>query len=171
MVGAPASICDVNTALNTAVAESLRQFADVLENSSDRYKVTGELIADTFAKHKRIVFDGNNYSDSWADEAKLRGLKSAKCVNALESMSKAHNLNLLERHGVLTHRETLARQQVLLQNYANAAKIECKVAEEMYRQQIAPAVENYLKTLAETVNNMSKLGVSCERETNKIEKI
>ena len=171
MVGSSASISDVNTVLNTAIAESLRQFAEVLEKSCDVWKSAGEIISETFTKHKRIIFDGNNYADSWTKEAKLRGLKSASCVTSIESLMNARSLNLLERHGVLTHRETLARQRVLLTNYVNTARIEGNVAVEIYRQQIAPAVENYLKELSETARNKSEINVGCELEVNKIEKI
>ena len=171
MVGSSASISDVNTALNVAVAESLRQFADVLCKSSDVWQSATQLIAETFTRHKRIIFDGNNYGQQWAVEAEKRKLKSAQTVAAIESMSSAHNVNLMERHGVLSHREVLARQQILLQNYANTVRIEGRVALETYRKQIAPAVENYLLTLTQTAKNKSDLDVACDVELHLIDKL
>ena len=171
MVGSSASISDVNTALNVAVAETLRQFADELESSTDVWQTVTRLIAETFNRHKRIIFDGNNYSERWATEAERRKLKSVNTVAAIESTSNAHNVNLLERHEVLTHREVLARQQILLQNYSNTLRVEGQVALETYRQQIAPSVTQYLATLTKLAKDKSDLGVSCEEELRQIERI
>ena len=171
MVGSSASISDVNTALNVAVAESLRQFADVLEKSSDVWQDVTQLVADSFIKHRRIIFDGNSYGEKWAAEAEKRKLKSGKTLDAIESLSNAHNVNLLERHGVLTHREVLARQQISLQNYANTLRTEGQVALEMYRKQIAPAAIDYLSTLTQTAKNKSDLDVACEVELRQIDRL
>ena len=171
MVGSSASISDVNTVLNTTVAESLKQFADRLEKSTDVYSTVKELITETFAKHKKVIFDGNNYSESWAHEAKRRNLKCATTVSAIESLMSAHNVNLLEKHSVLNHREMLARQQILLTNYVNTVRVECNVAEQTYRQQIEPSVESYLKDLAEIAKNKNDLSITCELEVGKIDKI
>ena len=171
MVGSSASISDVNTALNTAVAEILRQFADTLEGSQNLWQDVTQLIAETFSKHRRIIFDGNNYSEEWHAEAERRKLKSATTVDAVEAMSCAHNVNLLERHGVLTHREVLARQQILLQSYANTVRIEAQVALEMYRKQIAPAVAQYLLTLTQLAQGKSNLDMACEVELHQIDKL
>lgn len=171
MVGSSSSISDVNTLLNTAVAESLRQFADTLDNSANTWDCVLQLITETFVKHKRVLFDGNNYSPSWAEEAKQRNLKSASTVACVESLSNARNMNVLERHNVLSYRETLARQQVLLCNYVNTVKVEGNVAVEIYRKQICPAVEGYLNKLTELAKNKIDLNITCETEKDKIEKI
>ena len=171
MVGSSTSISDVNTALNVAVAEILRQFADELERSSDVWGTVTRLVAETFIKHKRIVFDGNNYGEKWLAEAKRRKLKSVDTLSAIESTTNAHNVNLLERHGVLTHREVLARQQILLQNYANTLRIEGQVAQEMYRKQIAPSLTQYLRILTKIAKDKNGLGVDCEEEKRQIEQI
>ena len=131
MVGSSASISDVNTTLNVIVAESLRQFADELDNACDVWQKTGELITQVFAEHKRVIFDGNNYSDDWIEEAKKRGLLNADAVESIEFLSREKNLRLFERHGVLTRREQLARQDVLLQTYCNAVQTEGAVTAEM----------------------------------------
>ena len=127
-VGASGSLADVNTALNVAVAESLRQFADVLERSIDVCRTVGQIVTETFAQHKRILFDGDNYDPLWAAEAKRRGLKSYTAVQAAMSLTNAHNVNVLERHNVLTFRETQARRQILLQQYADTVMQEGAVA-------------------------------------------
>ena len=171
MVGSSVSISDVNTALNTAVAESLKQFADRLESATDVYATVKELITETFAKHKKIIYDGNNYSESWAHEAKRRNLKCSTTVTAIESLSNAHNVNLLEKHNVLTHREMLARQQILLTNYVNTVRVECNVAKDIYVRQIEPSVESYLKDLSEIAKNKNDLSIACELEVGKIDKI
>ena len=171
MVGSSTSISDVNTALNVAVAEILRQFADELERSTDVWQTVTQLVAETFSKRKRIIFDGNNYGEKWLAEAKRRKLKSVDTLSAIESLTNAHNINLLERHGVLTHREALARQQILLQNYANALKIECQVAQEIYSKQIAPSVTQYLHILTKMAKDKNDLGVDREEEKRQIERI
>ena len=171
MVGSSASISDVNTVLNTAVAESLRVYADRLESSNDVWQTTHEIISETFAKHKRIVFEGDNYSESWTEEAKRRNLKNISTVVAIENLSNAHNVNLMEKHGVLSHREMMARQQVLLQNYVNTVKLEGNVALDMYVKQIEPSVELYIKDLTDIIKNKSKINTSCELELSKTDKI
>ena len=171
MVGSSASISDVNMVLNTAVAESLRQFADRLDKSTDVWQTVHELICETFAKHRRIIFEGDNYSESWADEAKRRNLKNVSTVVAIENLSNAHNVNLLEKHSVLSHREVLARQQVLLQNYINTVNIESNVALEMYVKQIEPCVEKYEKELTDIITNKSSLNIYCDLEIGKADKI
>ncbi len=143
MVGSSASISDVNTTLNVIVAESLRQFADELDNACDVWQKTGELITQVFAEHKRVIFDGNNYSDDWIEEAKKRGLLQADAVESIAFLSREKNLQLFERHGVLTRREQLARQDILLQTYCNAVQTEGAVTAEMFNKQIAPCVEKY----------------------------
>ena len=172
MVGSSASIADVNTILNTAVAEILRQFADVLEGSSNVWQDATQLIAETFLKHRRIIFDGNNYDEKWLIEAERRKLKSVNTVAALECISNTHNVNLLERHGVLTHRETLARQQILLQNYCSSIRVEAQVAIEMFNRQIAPSVNGYVATLAETseIDAITELVKQCKAKCNALAK-
>lgn len=165
-VGSSASVAEVNAALNTAVAESLRQFADRLENAPNVWKSAGELICETFAKHKKVIFEGDNYSAEWVKEAKLRNLKNCTSLDALESLSNAHCVNLLERHNVLSQREILARQKVLLGGYAESVCIELKVATEMFRKQVLGSSENYLSQLARTADKLSALGLDCQTETD-----
>lgn len=171
MVGSSASISDVNTTLNVIVAESLRQFADELDNTCDVWQKTGELITQVFAEHKRVIFDGNNYSDDWIEEAKKRGLLNADAVESIEFLSREKNLRLFERHGVLTRREQLARQDVLLQTYCNAVQTEGAVTAEMFYKQIAPCVEKYQTELALLIDRKNKLSEKTATEADKLNRI
>ncbi len=171
MVGSSASISDVNTTLNVIVAESLRQFADELDNACDVWQKTGELITQVFAEHKRVIFDGNNYSDDWIEEAKKRGLLNADAVESIEFLSREKNLRLFERHGVLTRREQLARQDVLLQTYCNAVQTEGAVTAEMFYKQIAPCVEKYQTELALLIDRKNKLSEKTATEADKLNRI
>lgn len=171
MVGSSASISDVNTALNVIVAESLRQFADELDEAPNVWQKTGELITKTFTKHRRVIFDGNNYSPEWIEEAKKRGLPTANSVQAIESLSEEKNLELFERHGVLTRREQLARQDVLLQTYCSAIQTEGAVTAEIFDRQIAPCVEKYQAELARLVERKVGLSVNAKTEKDKLNKL
>lgn len=171
MVGSSASISDVNTTLNVIVAESLRQFADELDNACDVWQKTGELITQVFAEHKRVIFDGNNYSDDWIEEAKKRGLLNADAVESIAFLSREKNLQLFERHGVLTRREQLARQDVLLQTYCNAVQTEGEVTAEMFYKQIAPCVEKYQTELALLIDRKNKLSEKTATEADKLNRI
>lgn len=157
--GSSASVADVNTAINVAVAESLRQFADKLAHAPNAMKCAGELVAETFAKHRRVVFNGNNYSDEWASEAKLRGLKNCDCVDAAIALTNAHNVNVLARHNILNYKEVSARQKIMLQNYINTVRAEANVALEMCRKQIFSSAEEYIATLVQTAQGKSALGI------------
>ena len=171
MVGSSASISDVNTTLNVIVAESLRQFADELDNACDVWQKTGELITQVFAEHKRVIFDGNNYSDDWIEEAKKRGLLQADAVESIAFLSREKNLQLFERHGVLTRREQLARQDILLQTYCNAVQTEGAVTAEMFNKQIAPCVEKYQTELALLIDRKNKLSEKTATEADKLNRI
>ncbi len=170
-VGASTSIADVNTALNTAVAESLRQFADRLAHAPNVMKSAGELVTETFLAHKRVIFSGNNYSDEWAAEAKLRGLKGSDCVDSSLALTNAHNVNLLSRHNVLNLREVAARQKIMLENYINTVRVEATVALEMCRKHISYSAEKYVGMLAQTAQNKGALEASCQTEQSSAERI
>lgn len=171
MVGASASISDVNTALNTIVAESLRVFADKLENSNNIWQTVTELITETFTTHKRVIFNGNNYSQSWLEEASKRGLQTADTVKSFAKLSDEKNLTLFEQHSVLTRRELLARQEILIQAYCDTIQTEAEVACDIYSRQIAPCIENYQAKLAHLIADKTKLNVSVKAETLKLNEL
>ena len=169
-VGSSASVADVNTALHVAVAESLRQFADRLEHAPNVYKSVGEIVCETFAKHKRIIFDGNNYSPEWAAEAKLRSLKSYSCPDATLALTNARNVNVLARHGVLTRREIAARQQIMSEDYVNTVCAEGRTAVCICKN-IFGSVEKYIRDLSQTAQSKSALGCDCQTELAVVEKL
>jgi glutamine synthetase len=103
MVGSGMSIADANIVLNTAVADSLTQFADILEKTDDIQKTVDDVIKQTYIKHRRIVFNGNNYSDEWVYEAEKRGLLNLKTTaDALSCFISKKNIELFEHYGILS---------------------------------------------------------------------
>jgi glutamine synthetase len=153
--------------LNVIVAESLRQFSDVLESSKDMGAAVKTLIKDTISKHKRIIFNGNNYSEEWVTEAQGRGLLNLKsAVEALPHYSKEKNLELFSRHGIFTEVEVRARQEILLREYCNILSIEALTMTDMANKDILPAVSGYIKTLTDTALGKKALSadITCELE-------
>jgi glutamine synthetase len=137
--------------LNVTVAESLRQFADILESSKDMETSVKALIKETVTRHKRIIFNGNNYSEEWVSMAESRGLLNLKsAVDALPHYAKEKNLELFKRHGVFTEVEVRARLEILLREYCNILGIEALTMTDMVNKDILPAVSKYIKTLTDT---------------------
>ena len=151
MLGAADSIADCNTVLNTAVAESLRQFADVLEKADDFGTALNSLIRETIKAHKRIIFNGNGYGDEWVKEAvEERGLLNLRTTpEALPYFLAAKNIRLFTTHGVYTETEMRSRYEIMLQNYCKTVRIEAKTMIDMVYKQILPAVTSYSKELSE----------------------
>jgi glutamine synthetase len=171
MPGSGASISCPSYMVNVTVAESLRQFADILESSKDMEAAVKSLIKDTVTKHKRIIFNGNNYSEEWVAEAQRRGLLNLKsAVEALPHYSKEKNLELFKRHGIFSEVEVRARQEILLREYCNILGIEALTMTDMVNKDILPAVSGYVKTLTDTALGKKALSpdISCELETELI---
>lgn len=167
MPGSGASIACPSYMLNVTVAESLRQFADILENSKDLEASLKSLIKQTAAKHKRIIFNGNNYAEEWVVAAESRGLLNLKStVDALPLFTSQKNLELLKQHGIFTEVEVRARQEILLREYCNVVNIEALTMTDMANKSILPAVSAYIKTLADTALGKKALGLedACELE-------
>ena len=144
MVGSSTNIACPNFIINTIVAEELRQFADELEGKKDFNKALAELIKRTIKEHKRILFNGNNYSKEWQKEAKRRGLLNLKTtVDALPLYAQKKNIELFEKHRVLSESEIYSRSEILLENYSNIIHIEALTAVEIARKQIAPSIIGY----------------------------
>lgn len=151
MAGSGASISCPSYMLNTVVAESLSQFADALEGSKDLETSIKALVKETIIKHKRIVFNGNNYSEEWVELAEQRGLLNLKStVDALPHFTKEKNVSLFKKHGVFTEVEMRARQDITLKEYSNILNIEALTMVEMVNKDILPAVSGYIKTLTDT---------------------
>ena len=144
MVGSSANIACPNFILNTIVAEELSKFADELENASDFNSALEDLLKNTVKRHKRIIFSGNNYSHEWEKEAKKRGLLNLKStVQALPLYASKKNVELFEKHKVLSSSEVNSRMEILLENYVNIVLIEALTAIDMASKEIAPAIVKY----------------------------
>ena len=158
-LGSSASVSDANVVLNTIVAESLRQFADELENAEDFRGALHELIVRTIHEHKRIIFNGNNYSPEWIQEAEKRGLLSLpSTVDALPCYMAEKNIRLFETHRVLSESELRSRRDIGLDSYAKMINIEAETMLMMSRRQILPAVLKYAGTLSSALVNVKAAG-------------
>ena len=161
MLGAADSIADCNTVLNTAVAESLTQFADILEASDDFGATLNKLIRDTIKTHKRIIFNGNGYGDEWVKEATaVRGLLNLPTTpDALEHFLDRKNIELFTRHRVYTEAEMRSRHEIMLENYSKTVRIEANTMVDMVYKQILPAVTTYAKEIGECASAKMYLDV------------
>ena len=151
-LGSSMSAADCNTVLNTIVAESLRQFCERLEGAEDFEAAVGALIRDTVSAHRRILFSGNGYSEDWVAEAQRRGLSNApSSAEAIPRLTDEKNVELFERHRVMSRREMAAVRDILLENYCKQIHIDASVLSEMVRRDVLPAVIGYGRDLAETI--------------------
>ncbi|MBQ2583139.1 MAG: glutamine synthetase III [Erysipelotrichaceae bacterium] len=149
MPGSSASIATPNTILNTIVAEELKKFADSLEKEKDLNRGIHELIKETIRKHKRIIFNGNGYDESWIREAKKRGLSNyASTPEALSHYMDEKNRNVFIDNGVLSDAELHSRYEIYLEKYRKTIRVEALTMLEMLKKDILPAVsvfEGHLK--------------------------
>ena len=152
MLGSSQSISDPNIVLNTIVAEELRQFADELENASDFAKAVNELIRKTIKNHKRIIYNGNCYSDEWKKEAANRGLNNyTNTVEALPHFVDENNVKLFTSHKVFCETEMHSRLEILLETYTKTINIEARTFIDMTKKQIIPAICEYSAHLARDI--------------------
>lgn len=174
MLGSAASVSDANTVLNTAVAESLKQYADKLENVNDFETALHTLIKEEITAHKRIVFNGNGYDDQWIAEAEQRGLLNLKSTpDALPYFIHDKNVALFTSHKVYTEKEMRSRYEIILENYCKLIAIEAKTMADMALKDILPAVSEYTQTLASTVLSKQSVSekISCKYETELLNRI
>ena len=153
MLGSSNSIACANIMLNTAVAESLRQFADRLEAADDFDGAMHELIKETITAHKRIIFNGNGYDDAWIQEAtEKRGLLNLRATpEAMAVVLEQKNKDLLISHKVMSEAEILSRHEIQLENYCKTIRIEALTMVDMARKEILPAVEAFTSDLASSM--------------------
>ena len=163
MPGSSASISGINVVLNTAVAESLAQFADALEGSKDFEADLQALIRSVLIKHKRILFNGNGYDDAWLAEAERRGLLNLRTTpEALPYYLADKNVALFTKHRVYTRTEMEARYEIHLENYSKILNIEALTMLEMARRDIMPAVSSYLRELSETATAIHAVSITAD---------
>ena len=154
MLGSAASVSGANIVLNTAVAESLKQFADELEGKDNFNDALHELIKRVIKEHKRIIFNGNGYDDAWIAEAEKRGLLNLKTTpDCLPYYISEKNEKLFSEHKVLSPSELNARYEIKLETYSKVLNIEALTMVDMVNKDILPAIAEYVNTLSEGVNN------------------
>ncbi|MDC7243016.1 MAG: glutamine synthetase III [Pleomorphochaeta sp.] len=158
MLGSSASVSTPNTVLNTAVAKVLKGFADELEGADDFTTSLDALIKRTYKEHKRIVFNGNNYSSEWVTMAEERGLSNLKTtVEAVGAYTEKKNIDLFEEFKVLSSAELYSRANILFENYAKTINIEALTLIDMVRKMIIPACNKYLNNLADEVSKVKSV--------------
>ena len=152
MLGSTFSIAGPNITLNAIVTEELSQFADILEASEDFDKDLAKLIQKTIKEHKRIIFNGNNYSDEWVAEAEKRGLLNLKTTaDALPYFIAPKNIELFTKHKIFTETEMRSRYEILMEEYTKTLNIEVLTMLDMVKKDIIPAVLSYQTTLCDAV--------------------
>ena len=174
MLGSSASIADCNVVINTAVAESLRQFADTLENSTDFHNDLHFLIINTIKQHKRIIFNGNGYDEAWTKEAQKRGLLNLRTTpDALPYLLHEKNIELFTCHKVFSETELRSRFEILLENYCKIINIEALTMLDMTKKDILPAVSTYTGELADAAMAKKSLiaSIDCSYETETVERL
>ena len=164
-LGSSDSISCANIMLNTAVAEELDGFAEVLEKAKDFNLELHELIKKTIKEHKRIIFNGNGYDESWKDEAKARGLLNLKTTpEALPYYLDKKNVRLFTSHGIYNENEINARYIITQEHYAKVVNIEALTCLDMVNKDYLPALSKYSKVLVDTLVAKKELGLNVDYE-------
>ena len=159
MVGSSQSIAFANVVLNAALSESFDSFATRLEMADDVYEELKQIVVDTMHDHSRILFNGNNYSQEWVQEAKRRGLPILNSsVEAFSCLIKPKNIALFERYGIFTETECHARYEIMLETYNKVIGIEAATMIEMVKRQISPALLRYIGSVATSCNQLTAAG-------------
>lgn len=174
MLGSSNSISGANVVLNTAVAESLRQYADILEAADDFESALHNRIRDVIKKHRRIIFNGNGYDSSWIEEAERRGLLNLRSTpDCVPYYLCEKNVALFTQHRVYSPAEINARYEIKLDNYCKVLHIEALTMLDMVWKDILPAVSAYSKKLASTALTKKALSadIDCSFETELSAKI
>ena len=150
MLGSASSIAETNIIINTIVAEALCEFADELEGSENFEDDCRALIKKTLSKHKKIIFNGNNYAAEWVEEADKRGLLNLRTTaDAVPLFKSEKNIELFEKFNIFKRSEVCSRCEIMLENYVKTLRIEALTMLEMAMQEILPAGTNYVKELSE----------------------
>ena len=173
MLGSSSSVSCTNVVLNTAVAEELRQFADILETADDFEESLHELIKKTIVEHKRIIFNGNGYDDKWIAEAEKRGLLNLKSTpDCLPYSLHEKNIKLFTKHKVYTETEMRSRYEILSENYSKVINIEALTMLDMAKKDILPSVSLYAHELSDTIVAKQACGdVDCSYEQDLLKKV
>ena len=176
MLGSSASVAGPNVVLNTAVAEALAQFYKELEGTApeDMETAVHELIKRAIRKHKKVIFNGNGYTDEWIKEAEERGLYNlVSTPDALPRFIADKNIELFTKHSVFTKEEIYSRYEILLENYVKTINIESKTLQEMLTKDFIPAVNGYAAEVAVNANEKKALieGLSTTAEESLVKEL
>ncbi len=174
MVGSSFSLAGPNIILNTIVADVLGRYADELEKAADFNAALHDLVVREIKKNKRILFNGNNYSEEWAKEAEKRGLYNFRtAAEALPHFADKENIALFERNGVFTAREVVTRTEIMLENYCKVLNIEALTMIEMAKKDIYPAVNSYIVSLGEALRCKTSIlpGIACGTDERTIRRL
>ena len=175
MLGSSNSIACANIMLNAAVAESLKIYADRLENADNFEIALHKMIKKTIKDHKKIIFNGNGYDDAWIKEAtEKRGLLNLRTTpDAMPAMLSEKNVKMLTSHKIFSPAELHSRYEILLENYSKTVNIEALTMVDMAKKEILPAVEKYTKSLADTLaaKKAAVAGLPCKYETAAVTKL
>ena len=174
MPGSSQNLSDADTVLNTAVAKSLHDYADELEGAEDFESAVIALIKRTIHDHRRVIFNGDGYTEAWEKEAERRGLPNAKYTPlAMKALLADKNIRLMEQFGVLTKTEMHSRYEVEIEHYSKVINIEALTMLEMLRKQIMPAVAGYSSEVASAAAAKQAVSdkLSVRSETKLLEKL
>ena len=174
MPGSSQNLSDADTVLNTAVAKSLHDYADELEGAEDFESAVIALIKRTIHDHRRVIFNGDGYTEAWEKEAERRGLPNAKYTPlAMKALLADKNIRLMEQFGVLTKTEMHSRYEVEIEHYSKVINIEALTMLEMLRKQIMPAVAGYSSEVASAAAAKQAVSdkLSVRSETRLLEKL
>ena len=175
MLGSSNSIACANMMLNSAVAESLKIYADRLESAEDFEETLHEMIQKTIKDHKRIIFNGNGYDDKWIKEAtEVRGLLNYPTTpDCMPHLLDEKNVRMLTSHKVFSKAELESRCEIMLENYCKTIVIEANTMVDMAKREIIPAVEAYVMELAKTISLKKSVNemLACQYENSLIKRL
>ncbi len=160
MLGSALSVSGPNIVLNTAVAEALRQFYEELKNSDapDMDTAVHQLVKRAIVKHKKVIFNGNGYTDEWVEEAEKRGLYNLRSTpDALETFVAEKNIRLFTDHHIFTEQEVRSRYKILLENYCKTLQVEGRTLQSMVRHEFLPAVITTMQKVSASVLDTKKV--------------
>lgn len=172
MLGSMFSIAGPNVVLNTIVSDALEQLYDKLEKAEDLQTAVYSVVKETYLAHKRIIFNGNGYTDAWVEEAEKRGLLNLKSTpDAIPYLTKEKNIALFAKHNIFTSAELKAREEILLENYSTTICLEGTTMLDMFYKDILPAVSEYTADLTKAVLDKRSAGVVSGFETELANKL
>ena len=172
MLGSSASVSGPNIMLNTIVADALNVLVDKIEGADDVNEAVYAVVRDVYNAHKRIIFNGNGYSDEWVAEAARRGLLNLKSTpECLPLLADSKNVELLAKYGIFTPEETTSRVHILLENYSKTMAIEADAALDMLYKDILPGIEAYVSDLTKVTLRKKQAGITSSFEADLAGKI